>query len=439
MKNSNHEIDNILREKLVNYEEDVSPNFWNRLRNSLYGRKLTNGIVAIIILLFGLTIWVMIPESNNAATINKATANYITATNNRKEALLIESNSTNHENEVQNKSVLKSNEGIHKINSDEQIPTIQKTTKEGKSEINKLVIANDVNSKINTSSNSNFIVPIEPKQVSNISINKYNKFIPEKEPVYSLSANNFNSNSRFSISLEVGYDMSWKNLSSEKEYEIFKQFRVENENPSSNFSYGLQITYQYKNWVISSGLNYTTLSEELNYQITNKLIDPDGGYYDIDTAWAMIYDMEQNLVPMIIGYEITWVDEYKYEVSNVENTNQYNYLEIPISLGYRFNMNKFSICSTAGVSFGFLYSASGNLPQFDSTRFSQLDKNSEYLQKSISNINFALSFEYAITPNYGVYIKPYYKQGLNSIYTNYPLSAKYMNAGVKFGVNIYIN
>lgn len=439
MKNSIHEIDSILRDKLTNYEEDVSPNFWNRLRNKLYGQKITNGIVAIIILLVGLALWMMIPESNNAATINQPTTNYISTNYILDETLLNESNNINHEKEIPVESVLQDNQVVQIINSTKQIPTIPKTAKENNSETNKIVIVNEVNHKVNTSSNSNFIIPIEAKQFSDLLTNKYNNFILEKESIYSASNNGFNSNSRFSISLDVGYDMSWIHLSSDEKHEIFKQFRIENESPSSNLSYGLQINYQYKNWVISSGINYTTLSEKLNYQMNYKTIDPDGGYYDIDTAWAMIYDMDQNLVPMIIGYETTWVDEYKYEVYNVENINEYNYLEIPISLGYRFNMNRFSICPTAGMSFGFLYSASGNLPQIDSLRFSPLDKNSEYLQKSISNINFALSFEYSITPNYGIYIKPFYKQGLKSIYTNYPLSAKYMNAGVKFGINIYIN
>jgi len=438
MKNSINEIDSVFREKLLDYEEDISQGFWKRLRIRLYGRKIIGGATAILILLIGLVFW-MTPELNRAAVIEQSNFN--------NKELILKTNESKVDEADLNSQVTHNNVNTSvDINKDENIITnnkpvlAQSLNEEPEFSVDLISNNEQVKESIIPKSNNNIsnIMSKETSSVYSIQASKKSIFNEQNSSIISPNKQN-NTFIRYSFSMEVGYDVSWKHLESDNQYNDFKNYRIENEQPNSNLSFGLKFNYQFKNWIISTGLLYTSISEELNYNIKQKIIDPDGGFYNIDTAWAMIYDMDQNLVPMIIGYERTWVDEYKYEVYNVDNSNQYNYLEIPISLGYKFNINKFSICPTAGMSFGFLYSASGNLPQMDSVNFSPLDKNSKYLQQSISNINFSLSFEYSITPNYGVYIKPYYKQGLNSIYTNYPLSAKYRNAGVKFGINIYIN
>lgn len=438
MKDSINEIDSIFREKLIDYEEDVSRGFWKRLSIRLYGRKIISGVTAILILFIGLAFW-MTPELNRAAAIEQSNFS-------KKELTLITNESTSYGIKLNSQITHNNINTSLDINKDENIISNNKSvfTQSLNKELNPIADVTTNNEVVEESiipkSNNNIsnIMSKETSSVYSIQASKKSIFNEQNSSIISHNKQN-NTFSRFSFSMEVGYAVSWKHLESDNQYNDFKNYRIENEQPNSNLSFGLKFNYQFKNWIISTGLLYTSISEELNYNIKQKIIDPDGGFYNIDTAWAMIYDMDQNLVPMIIGYERTWVDEYKYEVYNVDNSNKYNYLEIPISLGYKFNINKFSICPTAGMSFGFLYSASGNLPQMDSVNFSPLDKNSKYLQQSISNINFSLSFEYSITPNYGVYIKAYYKQGLNSIYTNYPLSAKYRNAGVKFGINIYIN
>ena len=438
MKNSINEIDSVFREKLLDYVEDVSPTFWKRLSIRLYGRKIISGVTAILILLFGLAFW-MTPELNRAAAIEQSHIN-------NKELTPITNQSKTYETDLNSQIINNTVNASVDINKDENIITnnkpvlAQSLNEELKPTADVITNNKEVKESMVPKSNNNIsnIMSKETSGINSIQVSKKSIFNKQNSSIISPIMQN-NTFSRFSFSGEVGYDVSWKKLESDNQYNDFKNYRIENEQPNSNLSFGLKFNYQFKNWIISTGLLYTSISEELNYNIKQKIIDPDAGYYNIDTAWVMIYDMDQNLVPMIIGYERTWVDEYKYEVYNVDNSNQYNYLEIPISLGYMFNMKRFSICPTAGMSFGFLYSASGKLLQMDSVAFTALNKDSKYLQQSISNINFALSFEYSITPNYGIYIKPYYKQGLNSIYTNYPLSAKYRNAGVKFGINIYIN
>ncbi len=435
MKNSINEFDNIFKEKLADYEEDISPHFWNKLSIRLYGKKIISGVVAILILLFSLIFWIT-PEQNIAATKqqNDTNTEFVTETDE------IYTSETNLNNQITHN--INNAFGDTKINT--SVKKIKNTspTRIVKTELIADEVANNTQAELNgLLINSLHISTISYKNTSLIH-NNYsteNTALTKPNLRINFSDKQYTTFSRFSFSIEMGYDVSWKYIESDNQYNDFKDYRIENEQTNDNLSFGIKFNYQYKNWIISTGLSYSTISERINYNMKQKVVDPNGGYYNIDPVEIMIYDADLNLVPMVIGYERTWVDEYKYDVYNVVNSNQYNYLEIPISLGYKFNLNKFSICPTAGISFGFLYSASGKLPQMDSIAFSPLGNDSKYLQKSISNINFALSFEYFATPNYGLYIKPFYKQGLNSIYTNYPLSAKFRNAGIKFGINIYIN
>jgi hypothetical protein len=186
------------------------------------------------------------------------------------------------------------------------------------------------------------------------------------------------------------------------------------------------------------GLGYTTYGEKLHYQLSETVVDPEGGYFDVDSLWMPNYNAENNYDPILIGYNTTWVDEYKQIFYGVENTNLYHYVEIPVSIGYRFNHNSFSVSPSVGMSLGILYQASGRLLTSNSGAFEDISKNSDYLQSNVNNVSFGLSLEYLVTPNYGLYIKPFYKQGLNSIYKNYPLSASFRNAGFKIGINIYL-
>jgi len=247
-----------------------------------------------------------------------------------------------------------------------------------------------------------------------------------------------NSYSRFSISIEVGYNFSMEQITSNSYYDNFKNYRINNESPIITPTYGLRFNYQYKNWVFSSGLDYVTVGEEINYGINEIVIDPDGGYYDIDTLTLYIVGTDNNLIPMIIGYEKTWVDEYKELNYEVNNYNKYSYIEIPVTVGYKYSRQRFSVTTILGVSFGYLYHASGKIPINQPNSFVDLNKNSRYLNRTVSNLNLALSFEYSLTPNYGIYVKTDYKQSLNSAFKEYPLTVKYRNVGVKIGINIYL-
>ena len=440
MEKSINEIDNIIRDKLINYEEDASPKFWGRLNKRLSKSAISTGAILLIAMLTGLVFWMMMPDKVEN-TIDTQAINQIEIA--EADFLL--------KNEIQ---LVKKQSNTKSEETDLIVPHEDNNTKSKSQEASIIIDEERVNlTKTQFSENiiqNNeefvrdflFINKINTISIVGQNLNKAIKFnANQREPEIQNGYTHcdISAHGRFSISLEIGYGKLWRTMSSEPQFEGFKNYRIENEKLTSSLSYGIKLNYQYKNWVISTGLDYTTISEELNYKLYETVVDPDGGYYDIDTLVLHIAGPDNNLVPFIIGYELTWVDEYKNENYQFKNKNRYSYIEIPVNLGYRFNIRKLSICPSIGASFGFLYRAGGKLPLPNSNEFVELEKNSKYLETSITNFNIGLSLEYSITPNYGIYIKPYYKYGINSIYRNYPLSVKYTYAGVKLGVNIYLN
>ncbi|NQU31671.1 MAG: hypothetical protein HQ521_00410 [Bacteroidetes bacterium] len=440
MENSINDIDNIIRDKLINYEEDASPKFWGRLNKRLSRNTISTSAIFLIAILTGLVFWMMMPDKVENTVANQANiqteiseVNFI----HEKEITFAEKHSNTKTEEVNLTVAQPDNKEINAKPKEASIKLDEEKVNINSIQISKNVIQNnDEFTKSNL-----FLHKIKPISIVGQNLNNTNQFNaiqrePESQNDYTLS--DVNTLGKFSISMEVGYGKPYRTISSEPQFEGFKNYRIENEKFTSNLSYGIKLNYQYKNWVLSTGLDYTTISEELNYKLYETVVDPDGGYFNIDTIWAFFYNQEDNIVPMAIGYDRTWVDEYKNENYQINNTNHYSYIEIPVQLGYKFNFKKFSVCLSVGASFGFLYSIAGKLPLPNSIDFVELEKNSKYIETSITNLNLGLVLEYSITPNYGIYIKPFYKHGMNSIYKNYPLSVRYTYAGVKFGINIYL-
>lgn len=439
MENEFKEIDNIIKDKLLDYQDEVSPMFWNRL----YGRLLRkrSGIILLIVLLIGLILLMVIPWQ----TVGFATDNVVS------ESQFGFSNKAKTESIINDEIIIASDPKLEipsVIISDSHSENINMTNY--RKLVSEIIDENLQGEVVETNSIESGDVKIRDDYSSVSQITQIRTSVLSEYENPSFINNNYNQQNkgfqfkrnkggRFSISMEIGYNISWKSLSSDPGFDNYKKYREDNEKPTSNLAYGIRFNYQYKNWILSTGVDYTTIGEELNYNINSTIIDPDAGYYNTDTIWAIMSNDEFILKRIIIGYDRTWVDEYKDVNYMIDDVNRYSYIEIPISVGYKFNIQKFSIIPSSGVSLGFLYDAKGKLPVMNSEGFVEFDKESGYLNHSVTNINFDLQLEYYITPNYGIYIKPYYKQGLKSVYKNYPLSGKYKSTGVKFGIVVYLN
>lgn len=431
------ELDKIIKDKLINYEEDPSPEFWRRLNARLTRPRIISGILFIFVLMAGILFWLLLPKLDAEMISEPNTIKKYEIPTNDPEIKNI--NNPTYKQEIEEQADNTSTFSIPK--NDNELLVVSKSIVEEDKKIQEVNIEYSKQSHKIKLENWSVINAMESKSISKIyyDVESQNHINKKKAKFgYNSAIEELYSCKKFSLSLELGRNVSWKSLSGDPQFQEFIDYREANEEVTSNTLFGIKFNYHIKNWVISSGLTYTTIGEKLNYRITETIVEPNGGYFLVDTIWASIYDPEIGWEPMVIGYDRTWVEEYVSEEINykIENINTYSYFEIPILIAYNFSKGRFSIRPAIGVSLGLLYSASGKLPTINPPDFSELNGESVYLKPMLCNLIFDLSFEYSINQNYGIFIKPFYKKGLNSIYKNYPLSGNYNNAGLKIGINI---
>lgn len=429
MENSIKEIDKVFKEKLINYEEDPSPELWRRLNFRLSRSRIISSILFLTVILAVLIFWLVIPKLDAKIVVDQKITNTI-------------SNFNTNSNEQKTSNILSKIDNPNILNKKSSLQTIKSLILETTQTVNIITEnAQDLNNpKMSIFGNYSKIELLKPLSILQITDNLSDDCILNKKSKseYASSFNDVIERKALSISLELGRNTSWKTLSAESQYQDFADYRNANEESTINTVFGIKFNYHFKNWVFSSGLTYSSIGEKISYNINETIIDPDGGRYLIDTLWATIYTPESGWTDMIVGYDKTYEEAYKDVNFDICNTNTYSYLEIPLLIGYKIDIRNFSICPTVGISMGLLHSANIKLPSIDSNGIPSFSENSQYLKAVVSNMVFDMNFEYRVNENYGLFVKPFYKIGLNSIYQNYPLKGKYNNAGIKIGFSIYL-
>ncbi len=437
MANSGHEIDRLIRDKLLHFEEEPSLSLRRRVFTSIYARRIAFFLLFSLVLIMGVSVW-HFSSSSESNELDIQTNDTVVLNN----AVLDESMGLEATNE--NRMLASENESNHadimvpqKIHPDsfsgsdvfEEMPDTNPA--EGKAyklsfkKTSEAVILNNLPARVirvaDVSSNPASLTSFNSPKVTN-----------------TLAIHQLRPSRRYSVSLALGYDVSWKQLIAMEEEDGLADYRLANEDILSNFSYDIRFSYHIKNWQFGVGLEYTSVGEKIHYDFTETVVDPDGGFYTIDTLWANIYTNDQMLTPIIIGYTRVWNNEYKDVQYSINNSNRYTYIEIPIELGYHFRSDDFSVCPTVGISYGFLYAAKGYLPLSTSNSFETLSQQSTYLKKSVFTMSFSVKASYVIAPYTELYLSPFYKHKLSSLYQNYPLQGMYRNVGIKFGVCLYL-
>jgi hypothetical protein len=427
MNNKEENIDKIIRDKLFDFEEKPSPLFWNKLSRRLNSGYNKSVLLLSIPLIFALLLFLNLNddvEPDPALNINNSSY-HIQQTQKINEFEEDNSNEEMFNHEIQEKEIPVINSELDTYQSES--PKHSEITTLDFSQIND-------NTEIGVKSYKHNISQLTTYGLTSLSNNYSNTNIIhlQKEDVEFI-----NVDSRFSISFEVGVEMPMRKLTSDDNFNDFLQYRNENEKLNPSLSYGLLINYQHNNFTITSGFRINSIIESLSYEWNKMVIDPNGGYYDIDTVSITVYDENNNPEPIILGYNRTWVDEYSEVSYNVNARNEFTYIEIPINMGYSIVCKQFCITPNIGAGFGFLYRASGTIPVPDSTEFINISDNQNYLNKFIPSLSCGVKLQYQLTPKYRFYLEPNYKHSLKSMYSNqYPLKANYSKFGVRFGITV---
>jgi hypothetical protein len=148
-----------------------------------------------------------------------------------------------------------------------------------------------------------------------------------------------------------------------------------------------------------------------------------------------VYDPPHIGYPIVLSIDSTYIPVYN-EIN--EGINQWNYLEIPLLLGYTFHFNRFSLDIGSGVSYGILLGASGNVPSLSEEKlFTELSELESQMNKHTFNYILQIGASYHLTPQWSLIVKPFYKQNLQSVFEkNYPIDQRFKAFSIKFGLKV---
>lgn len=430
MKDELKYIDNFYKNNLGGYKEEAGKNIWKDMRWTLFWMRYKWMVGISSVLLLGLISFIYLgiynsPESTTAIIDNKKTE------------LVINTNYKTEE--IQNSGDMVSSDIPDETSisrSESKIPDISIISPDPLSTkiINeKIEIDNsDENYKSTTILNYNLsLTEISSKEYGN----KIASFPDSNSIGYNRRTDILLPGLKkhwFSINIAVGPAFSQSDISGyDSEY---LAFRNSNESNKPGVSLGVDLRLHIKNWIISTGLAYSVYNQSRSYKYNYEEYSPEDSYYDYDTTWAWFFDPPDIGIPIMTGVDSTWVDVYNSMVIDNSGTNQMKYFEIPIMVGYTINSNLFAFEINAGVSGGFLVYSDVKVPDFNNP---DDIVTVEQMNSTILNFVANASFYYHISRRTSLFVSPYYKQNLNSVFSvDYPVNQKLKTYGLNFGINM---
>jgi len=118
----------------------------------------------------------------------------------------------------------------------------------------------------------------------------------------------------------------------------------------------------------------------------------------------------------------------------LNNMNQVKYIEIPLNIGYIFNLNSHQVGISVGISYSVLSQASVSILDKATNTINSYTKDSNFLKKSLWSYNLALSYSYAVSANTSLFVQSGYKKNINSVFSNSTTQQKYHFIDTKLGV-----
>jgi hypothetical protein len=123
-----------------------------------------------------------------------------------------------------------------------------------------------------------------------------------------------------------------------------------------------------------------------------------------------------------------WGEQLQYEVISVSGTNRYRYVNVPVLLGYTFNLGKVQLVPFAGAALGKGFSTEGT-----------------YIQPQINGVALAnakqiagtligqVELQYHLTPQLLVTCTPVYRRTLGALVDNGLVVNRYQSLGLLTG------
>jgi len=215
-------------------------------------------------------------------------------------------------------------------------------------------------------------------------------------------------------------------------------------------SYQLGVQVQMKRWGLSSGLEYSSYGEKIQYDNwlngfqnsvqTNTNYQTDSSY---NTHFYYVRGNEFTFTSLVeqtdtlITYDTTQIaGKITADVSKVNSRTQFSYVEIPLVLHYDLiQKRKFSAGIQTGVSLGILQQKRGYYLDAQLSEFTNL-KDSKDFNQLVWNARVGLDIRYYFHPATSVFLRPEFRTNLQSIFTPATgINQRYQSLGLAIGIS----
>lgn len=167
--------------------------------------------------------------------------------------------------------------------------------------------------------------------------------------------------------------------------------RMEEEKPIITLDASVLAGLQIKNWEFNTGFNYAVWGEKRMYSPVNlKITD-----YSIDTAGG------DTSITTIVSTE---------EVKYPSEVNKYRYFSIPLTAGYTFGKNRFTVTPKLGLTAGIIFGRKTGQYISPSLSWMATEKASTFLL----NAQAACDFSYRLK-NLRFIVSPFYRRNINAL------------------------
>jgi len=238
-------------------------------------------------------------------------------------------------------------------------------------------------------------------------------------------------NNGFYSSIYVEWLPANLNFKSDSNIEYLDLTKSANSSQLANFEVGTMVGYDYFKIGLRSGIGISRVGEQFSFSY----IDEQGGFFKKDSVEKYYLEPVGTDTTWIWIFDSTWIPKTSTSY-NYFNFNTYHYLNIPLSVKFRFIQNeKYDIYAFGGIRAQFLLSAKAlyMLPQEKYKADWIQNKN---LQPLLLNWQIGVGTALKFSDTFGLLAETSYNNQLTNQYVDIPVKKYYKLIGVKVGAYI---
>lgn len=248
------------------------------------------------------------------------------------------------------------------------------------------------------------------------------------------------SKERFALSVWGGYLFTGKVLSGGDVKDVEK--RNSAESPIYTVPTGVGLDYFVnENWTVGIGLGWAEYGEDLDYTLYNVTSSIDtvafDGRYDSPSNYPNIISIDSTRVIDTIN-QGHW--NYRLSYRNDDSTansylgrNTFRYIEVPLTVGYRFGTGRIKPWVKAGVIVGLPVEATYRYPQFETSSYSESGTKANLSAIQYSGL-LQVGADFYVNRAISVRLNALGTYQLNSMLTTEGIRQRYYRVGASVGV-----